>query len=143
MTRAEQRVIENIVDTRPRIYGWQESIEREQERVVADLISPAKTIVKKLIALDNMRVDLCNLKVLYEFIKRRLGECTDRIFGEPTGAPHSAYETAKKQVELSGYTLERAKNEFDYLFAKLKRKRRASRGCIAASAAGADRLTVG
>ena len=35
MTRAEQRVIENIVDTRPRIYGWQESIEREQERVVA------------------------------------------------------------------------------------------------------------
>ena len=46
MTRAEQRVIENIVDTRPRIYGWQESIEREQERVVADLISPAKTIVK-------------------------------------------------------------------------------------------------
>ena len=138
MTRAERRVIENIVETRPRIYGWQESIEREQERVVADLISPAKAIVKKLIA-----VDLCNLKVLYEFIKRGLGECTDRIFGEPDGAPHSAYETAKKQVELSGYTLERAKNEFDYLFAKLKRKRRASRGCIAASAAGADRLTVG
>ena len=82
MTRAERRVIENIVETRPRIYGWQESIEREQERVVADLISPAKAIVKKLIALDNMRVDLCNLKVLYEFIKRGLGECTDRIFGE-------------------------------------------------------------
>lgn len=138
MTRAEEKIIENIIATRPRIYGWQESIEREQERVIADLVSPAKTVIKRLIELDNMRVDLCNLKVLYEFIRRGVGEGVDRIFGEPFGAPQAVYEKAKKQVELSGYTLERAKDEFDYLFVKLKQKRRARRRSVSADARGVD-----
>ena len=138
MTRAEEKIIENIIATRPRIYGWQESIEREQERVIADLVSPAKTVIKRLIELDNMRVDLCNLKVLYEFIKRGVGEDVDSIFDEPFGAPQTVYEKAKKQMELAGYTLERAKDEFDYLFVKLKQKRRARTRGVSAGAQSAD-----
>lgn len=114
MKRAEKAVIENIMALSPYIYGLQESIEREQKRVINDMTSPAKKVVERLFELDNRRIDLCNIAVLNEFIKRGVTQPLDAEFGE------RAYREAKHAIELAGYTLDRAESEFAYLFKKLK-----------------------
>ena len=73
MRRTERRIIENIMLINPILYDLQDAIEKEQERVIADTVSPAHKVVERLVALDNRRIDLCNLKVLYEFIRRETG----------------------------------------------------------------------
>ena len=62
-----------LISINPILYGLQDAIEKEQERVIADTVSPAHKVVERLVALDNRRIDLCNLKVLYEFIRRETG----------------------------------------------------------------------
>ena len=127
MTRAEKRIIDDIIAIYPMIYALQDKIEKEQNGVIADMAATAKSIVKRLIALDNRRVDLCNLKVLYAFIERELGE---GLFLLQNSADSTAcdglYERALAAIERAGYTLSRAKDEFTYLFDKLlhgKKKR--------------------
>ena len=48
MRSAERKIIENIILINPLIYGLQDSIEKEQERVIADMTSPADKVIKKL-----------------------------------------------------------------------------------------------
>ena len=62
MSESERKIIGDLIAAESVIYGMQADIDREQERVIADLVSPAETVVKKLIALDNRRIDLCNIK---------------------------------------------------------------------------------
>ncbi|MDE6401836.1 MAG: hypothetical protein K2L54_04395 [Clostridiales bacterium] len=128
MRSAERKVIENIILINPLIYGLAENIEREQERVIADMTSPADKVVKKLYDLDNRRIDLCNLKVLYGFIEDGLGEKFELlrscVFG---GATCGLYSLAARQLERAGYTVERAEKEFEYLFKTIKRRRAVKR----------------
>lgn len=123
MQRAEREVINNIIRSNDIIDGLQKKIEDEQEAVISDTVSPALKVVEKLIELDNRRVDICNLRVLYAFIRRGLG---DGIYLLGSGAlckeRRALYEKAKRQVEKSGYTLDRAREEFEYIFKKLKAK---------------------
>ncbi|MDE5593026.1 MAG: hypothetical protein K2I75_03735, partial [Clostridiales bacterium] len=65
MSNVGRRVVRAIILINPLLYGLQDKIEKEQEGVIADTASPADKVVKKLIELDNRRIDLCNLKVLY------------------------------------------------------------------------------
>lgn len=124
MQRTEKKAIENIILINPLIYGLQDIIEREQEGVISDTVSPAKKVVEKLIELDNRRIDLCNLKVLYDFIERGLGEKFELlrscVFG---GTDSELFSLALKQIENIGYTAERVDKEFSYLFKRIKRKR--------------------
>lgn len=128
MQRANRKVIENILLIYPFIYGLQDKIEAEQKTVVSDTLSPAKKIVERLIALDNRRVDLCNLAVLYAFIKRGLGgdfALLERCAA--VGADSPLFDVAEKHIRLAGYGLERARNEFGYLFKLIKKKPRSCR----------------
>ncbi|MDE6029250.1 MAG: hypothetical protein K2F90_02885 [Clostridiales bacterium] len=109
----------------------QDKIEKEQDSVIADSMSPADKVVKKLIELDNRRIDLCNLKVLYGFIERGLGDKFELLRSCAfAGINSDLYQTAEAQIALAGYTAERADREFDYLFKLLKnngeRKKRIS-----------------
>ncbi len=124
MTRAERKIIADIIAAYPHIYDWQDEIEKEQETVIKDLCMPAKTAVARLMDLDRRRIDLCNLKVLYGIIERGLGcgfgtlcECVR------TGSDSGLFDRAREQTERVGYDLERVKNEFTYLFKRLPKKR--------------------
>ncbi len=120
--RNEKRVIESIILINPLLYGLQDKIEREQETVIEDVTSPAERVVEKLIALDNRRIDLCNLKVLYGFIERGLGEkfgiLRSCVFA---GVGCGLYKLAAAQLELCGYDAGRCEAEFGYLFRLLKK----------------------
>lgn len=123
--RKERRLIEKILLINPMLYVLQEQIEKEQDEVIADMTSPAEKAVKRLIELDNRRIDLCNLKVLYGFIERGLGERFELLRAcALSGGDCKLYDLAIKQIELAGYTAERAEREFDYLFKLLKRRKR-------------------
>lgn len=123
--RNERRVVEGIIRINPLLGALQEKIEREQDKVIADLVSPAEKVVEKLIELDNRRIDLCNLNVLYGFIERGLGERFAVLRACAfAGAPCSLYPLAAKQLLCADYTTERAEKEFDYLFKQLKRRRK-------------------
>lgn len=111
----EKRVIECIVLINSRLEKLQKRIENEQEKIVADLGMPAKVAVQRLVALDNRRIDLCNLHVLYTFIMD--GAKADF----PNLAAADFYQTAKRQIELAGYTIERCEKEFSYLFDALEK----------------------
>ena len=124
MKRVDRSVIDKIIAVRPCLYAWQDEIEKEQEQIIRDLTAPAKKTVEALIALDNRRIDLCNLKVLYAFIERELGaafstftECTRHGLGSPL------YDVAMRAIELAGYDTARARLEFGYLFKRLKSKK--------------------
>lgn len=122
MQRTERQTIENIIAIYPFINGLQEKIEREQERVIADMSAPARKTVEKLIELDNRRVDLCNLKVLYAFIRRGLGDRFAALENDiAIHADSGLIELAIRQVELAGYSAARAEKEFSYLFRLIKR----------------------
>lgn len=120
--RNRKKIIESIILIYPLLYGLQDKIEREQEIVIADMTSPAERVVERLIALDNRRIDLCNLKVLYGFIERGLGEkfgiLRSCVFA---GVDCGLYKLAAAQLELCGYDTERCESEFSYLFKLLKK----------------------
>lgn len=124
MQRVDRSVIDKIIAARPYLYGWQDEIEKEQGKIIADLTAPAKKTVEALIALDNRRIDLCNLKVLYAYIERELGaafssfvECSRMKISSPM------YDTAIRAIKLAGYDIERARLEFAYLFKRIKIKK--------------------
>lgn len=126
MQRADREVIDNIIRADDTIDRLQKEIENEQERVLGDLISPALKIAEKLIALDNRRVDICNLRVLNIFIRNGLGDGVSLLdSGIVCRERRALYEKAKRQVEKAGYTLDRARIEFAYIFNKLKARRSA------------------
>ena len=121
----ERKAIEFIILIDPLLYGLQDVIESEQDEVIADTVSPAEKVVEKLIALDNRRIDLCNLKVLYGFIERGLGEKFELL----RSCVHAdigceLYGLAVRQIELAGYTVERVEREFEYLMKLVKRKKK-------------------
>lgn len=123
MSNVGRRVVRAIILINPLLYGLQDKIEKEQEGVIADMTSSADKVVKKLIELDNRRIDLCNLKVLYGFIERGLGEKFELLRSCAfSGINCNLYAAAEKQIELAGYTAERADKEFGYLFKLLKNK---------------------
>lgn len=125
MSNVGRRVVRAIILINPLLYGLQDKIEKEQEDVIADMTSPADKVVKKLIELDNRRIDLCNLKVLYGFIERGLGEKFELMRACAfSGINCDLYTVAEKQIALAGYTAERADKEFSYLFKLLKNKGR-------------------
>ena len=125
MSNIGRRIIRAIILINPLLYGLQDKIEKEQETVIADMTSPADKVVKKLIELDNRRIDLCNLKVLYGFIERGLGEKFELLRSCAfSGINCNLYSDAERQIELAGYTAERADKEFSYLFKLLKHKGR-------------------
>nr|MDE5561989.1 hypothetical protein [Clostridiales bacterium] len=123
MSNVGRRVVRAIILINPLLYGLQDKIEKEQESVIADMISPADKVVKKLIELDNRRIDLCNLKVLYAFIERGLGEKFELLRSCAfSGINSDLYKIAETQIALAGYTVERADKEFSYLFKLLKNR---------------------
>lgn len=125
MTDRKRKAIEFIILIEPLLYGLQDVIEDEQDEVIADTTSPAERVVEKLIALDNRRIDLCNLKVLYGFIEHGLGERFELLrscVNADVGC--ELYDTAVRQIELAGYTVERVEREFEYLMKLVKRKKR-------------------
>ena len=142
MQRIDRSAIDKIIAVRPYLYAWQDEIEKEQAQVIRDLTAPAKKTVETLIALDNRRIDLCNLKVLYAFIERELGaafttfvECSRHGLGSPM------YDTAVRAIKLAGYDTARVRLEFGYIFKRLKSKKHAvhaqgSRVALGAVAAG-------
>ena len=125
MSNIGHRIIRSIILINPLLYGLQDKIEKEQESVIEDMTAPADKVVKKLIELDNRRIDLCNLKVLYGFIERGLGDKFELLRSCAfSGINCDLYAVAEKQIELAGYTVERANKEFAYLFKLLKHKGR-------------------
>lgn len=118
-----QKIIRAIILIYPLLYGLQDKIEKEQDGVISDMTSPADKVIKKLIELDNRRIDLCNLKVLYGFIERGLGDKFELLRSCAfSGVSSDLYNVAVKHIELAGYTVERADKEFSYLFKLLKNK---------------------
>lgn len=141
MTINKRKTVRDIIRINPMLGGLQSSIEKEQESVVADTVSPAAKVVQRLIELDNRRIDLCNLNVLYGFIERGLGDKFELLRACALADVNSdLYDTAERQVELAGYTLSRAEREFSYLFKRLKTKR--GRRKIAKSMVDADGIVV-
>ena len=123
MSSVGRRVVRAIILINPLLYGLQDKIEKEQDGVIADMTSPADKVVKKLIELDNRRIDLSNLKVLYGFIERGLGDKFELLRACAfSGVNSDLYKIAEKQIELAGYTAERADREFAYLFKLLKNR---------------------
>lgn len=129
MLRSERKIIDGIMLIHPMLEKLQKKIEDEQERVIADMISPAKKIVEALYALDARRIDLCNIHVLYSFIEQGLGSSFSVLLScAKAGADSALYNKARTCMERAGFTLERAGREFEYLFKRLERRRAAVRG---------------
>lgn len=128
MLRSERRIIDGILLINPMLEKLQRKIEDEQERVIADMLSPAKKIVEALYALDDRRIDLCNLNVLYSFIEDGLGSSFAVLLScAKSGADSALYARARSCIERAGYTLERAERDFSYLFKQLDMRRVAVR----------------
>ncbi|MCM1368014.1 MAG: hypothetical protein NC184_04305 [Roseburia sp.] len=128
MQRAKRKTIENILFIFPLIYGLQDKIDAEQEVVIHDTALPAHKVVETLIALDNRRVDLCNLAVLHAFIKRGLDGEFDMLCRCAAGGLDSPlFDAAERYMRRAGYDVERAQSEFSYLFKQIKRKPRSRR----------------
>ena len=145
MQRVDRSVIDKIIAVRPFLYGWQDEIEKEQGKVLADISSPAKKTVEALIALDNRRIDLCNLKVLYAYIERELGSSfSSFVECSKCGIASPMYETAANAMKLAGYDTARARLEFGYLFKRLKtRKKTAIAAAVASVFSGSSSSVEG
>lgn len=125
MTNGDRRTIEKIIAVNSLIDTLWAEIEDEQDRIIHDHTLPAIKAVGRLIELDNMRVDLCNLNVLYSFIERGLGVNFRRFCDNLPSSETELYEIAKLGIEKAGYTLSRAATDFCYLFKRIKRKKKA------------------
>ena len=137
MNSADRKTINNIMRINKYVPILQDKIEKEQARVIADICAPAIKTVNALIALDNRRIDLCNLNVLYGFIMRRLGEkfcvllaCVD------TNADSVLYDDARDAIGECGYDIGRVRDEFTYLFKQLKTPRRVRKPSSAQAVVG-------
>lgn len=143
MGRTERKVIADIILIEPFIIGLQNKIDKEQSIVIEDMISPAKKTAERLIALDNRRIDLCNLKVLYAQIERGLGaEFTVLKACAYAGADSALYRRAAAEISALGYDTERADNEFGYLFKNLKSRRKKVK-CVVAAAGDYQSRSLG
>lgn len=130
--QTQRRTIENILLIDPLIYGLQEGIEKEQDRLINDLVSPAEKVVRALIELDNRRIDLCNLRVLNGYIQRGLGprfEVLRSCVFSGTGC--DLYGAATEAIAAAGYDVERVWREFGYLFKHLRRPKKAVKAVTA------------
>ncbi len=136
MNSADRKTIDNIIRINKFIPTLQDRIEKEQSRVIEDMSAPAIKTVNALIALDNRRIDLCNLNVLYGFMRRKLGErfcvLTACTFAHTDS---SLYECALEAMGECGYDTQRARDEFSYLFKQLKAPAGAKRTNVAAAVA--------
>lgn len=120
----KRKTVENIVLINPMLYGLQDAIEKQQDKIIADFAMPAAKAVSALIALDNRRIDICNLKVLYAFMERELGgKFALLVSCVNSGADTPLFERAYGRLECEGYTAERAEKEFGYLFKLIKKRR--------------------
>ncbi len=139
MKRTARRIIDSIIAIRPYIYGLQDKIDEEQERIISDLAMPAIKTADALIRLNDRRVDLCNLKVLYAFIARELGADFSVLKNVSLfGGDSVLYDKAKSAVELSGYTLDRVRTEFSYLFKALPNRSGKKRGTFGGGTSATD-----
>lgn len=136
MSESERKIIGDLIAAESVIYGMQADIDREQERVIADLVSPAETVVKKLIALDNRRIDLCNIKVLNEYIRRETGGDRSRFTRAVPTDDDSFWDMARAALDKAGYTASRVKKEFSYIFACVKNNRKRAAILSALTAVG-------
>lgn len=120
--RKQRKSVENIILINPLIYGLEDELEKEQESVIADTATPAEKIVKRLIEIDDRRIDLCNLNVLYGYIERWMGEkfglLLSCVYG---GTDCDLTDEAAKHLASVGYGAERVEREFGYLFKLIKR----------------------
>lgn len=125
MKLADRKVIANIVRIQPLLYKLSDKLEKEQEALLGDMCMPAKKVVAALVAIDNRRVDLCNLKVLYGFIEREIGSSVELLsaHGALSALGDGLFDRAETAISRCGYNVERARAEFAYLFDKLKSKR--------------------
>ena len=121
MNSADRKVIDNIIRINKYIPILQDKIEKEQENVIGDMSAPAIKTVNALIKLDNRRIDLCNLNVLYGFIRRKLGEkfCVLTACAA-TQTSSELYGQALIAIGECGYDTQRVRDEFTYLFKQLK-----------------------
>ncbi len=121
MKREDRRIIAGIIALRGKVYEISDGIKKEQERVISDMLMPAKKAAASLIALDNRMVDICNVKVLYAFMERELGKdmsvLIDRI---KHGEDSPLFRVAENGIKKAGYSLSRAKTELMYLFENFK-----------------------
>ncbi len=124
MKSADRKVIADIIRINRYIGKLANAIEKEQERIISDMELPAKKAVEALMALDNRRIDLCNLNVLYGVIERELGPEFSvflACIGSGCGCGEGAlFDKAHAAIELVGYDVERVRKEFSYLFDRLK-----------------------
>lgn len=117
----KRRAVEFIVKINPLLYGLQEKIEEEQRHIINNTAMPAIKAVNALYALDNRRIDLCNLKVLYGFMERELGSefpklCSAVYLGDKS----DLIDVAEKAIILAGYDCKRVQDEFVYLYPFVK-----------------------
>ncbi len=141
MQRNDRNVIDKIIAVRPYLYAWQDELDEEQERIIGDWDASAVKTAERLIALDNRRIDLCNLKVLYAFIERELGAAFS-AFTEcmRVGSGGRLYDAAGNAIKRAGYDAERAGKEFGYLFKRLRKSKRDKTATVVSC--GADAFTV-
>ncbi len=123
MKRTEKVLIEKIVIINPILGKLQDKLEREQSEVIKDLVSPAKRVIERLMDIDRRRVDLCNLNVLYGFIRRELGDETDTLPSLPY-ENDGLFDRALTAIGHAGYDADRVKKEFGYLLDKISVKKR-------------------
>lgn len=145
MTRSEKNAIADIIRIYPYIYGLQDKIDKETERIVRDKDMPTKTVIAKLKDIENRRIDLCNLKVLYGIIEKELRDefpllklCANEKLD------CTLFPRAEKCIKNVGYDAKRVIKEFKYLFNKLASARKKASAELNASSysSGADVTVV-
>ncbi len=131
MTRSERNAIADIIRIYPFIYGLQDKIDEETERVIDDTVTPTRIVIGQLKEIEKRRIDLCNLKVLYGMIERELKEdfpvlklCAEKH------ADCSLYARAEKSIENVGYDAKRVIAEFKYLFSTLEAPQKKKLGLV-------------
>ena len=102
----------------------QDKIDKETERILSDKSMPTKTVIGKLKDIENRRIDLCNLKVLYGIIERGLGEEFSVLkLCAKERLDCTLFPRAEKYIKSVGYDCKRVIKEFKYLFNKLSTPR--------------------
>lgn len=125
MTRSEKNAIADIIRIYPYIYGLQDKIDKETERIISDKAMPTKAVIAALKDIENRRIDLCNLKVLYGVIERGLaGEFSLFKLCAVERLDTALFSRAEKCIKSVGYDAKRVIKEFKYLFNKLSSPRK-------------------
>ena len=125
MTRSEKNAIADIIRINPFIYELQDIIDEETESIIEDKAMPTSAAIAQLKKIENRRVDLCNLKVLYGIMERELKEQFSVL--KACAVRHddcTLFLRAEKSLKSVGYDAKRVIKEFKYLFVKLGRPKR-------------------